>query len=146
MKKKLFTVILSTMMVFGLAMNAAASTSEGGMMITHPEAGVTEGSREETCTIINGVYYQANGAKGAYVEYVGNGNDDKGPWEHGVTTSGLVYSNYKNLKYWHGSSARGSGGLVRSELVAKNIMSYASVQTTWLDGNHSYWRVDTNKK
>ncbi len=74
------------------------------------------------------------------------GPDDKGPWLHGVTPDGIVYSYYKNPKYWHGSSARGSAGLDRSELVPKDVMSYASVQTIWLDGNHAYWRVDENKQ
>ena len=58
----------------------------------------------------------------------------------------IVYSHYKNPKYWHGSSARGSLGLDRSEWVPKDVMSYASIQTVWLDGNHAYWRVDENKQ
>lgn len=146
MKKKLVTVILSAMMLSGLALNVAAASQSDEMLITHPEPGVTEGSREEKCIIIDGIFYPANGSKGAFVEYVGIGSDDIGPWEHGVTTSGIVYSNYKNLKYWHGSSALGSGGLVRSDLMPKNVMSSARVSTVWIDGNHSYWRVDENKK
>ena len=90
--------------------------------------------------------YPTHGTRAAFEDYVGIGNDDKGPWLHGVTPDGIVYSYYKNPKYWHGSSARGSAGLDRSELVPKDVMSYASIQTIWLDGNHAYWRVDENKQ
>lgn len=83
--------------------------------------------------------------KGNFVDYVGIGSEDIGPWEHGVIfsgSSGTVYSNYTNKKYWHGSSARGSSDFYRSPLVAPNQTSKASVKTYLPNGNHAYWRVD----
>ena len=143
--RKILAILLSATMVSGFALTASAS-GQSEMVITHPEKGVTEGSVEEKCMIIDGVYYPTHGTRAAFEDYVGIGNDDKGPWLHGVTPDGIVYSYYKNPKYWHGSSARGSAGLDRSELVPKDVMSYASIQTIWLDGNHAYWRVDENKQ
>lgn len=47
MKKKLITLTLSAIMLTGLALNAAADPVQNEMLITHPEDGVTKGSREE---------------------------------------------------------------------------------------------------
>ena len=143
--RKILAILLSATMVSGFAMTASAS-GQSKMIITHPEKGVTEGSVEEKCTIVDGVYYPVHDTRAAFEDYVGIGNDDKGPWLHGVTPDGVVYSHYRNPKYWHGSSARGSAGLDRSEWVPKDVMSYASIQTVWLDGNHAYWRVDENRQ
>jgi len=109
-----------------------------GMVITQPEKGVTEGSIEEKFT--------PNKTREAFLDVVGISSKDAGPWEHGVTASGMVYSHYQNKLYWHGSSARGSAGLKKSVLVAPNRKSVARIQTIWTDGNHAYWRVDENKR
>lgn len=42
-------------------------------------------------------------------------------------------------------SATVVSGFDRSEWGPKDVMSYASIKTVWLDGNHAYWRVDENK-
>lgn len=140
MKKKITVAVLSIMMALGTVMSVSAS--QDSMMITYPEPGITEGDTEEMCITVDGDVYSVTPRM---TEVVGNGAEDAGPWEHGVT-AGQVYSRYTNKKYWHGSSVRGSGGTVRSKLVAANKKSSATVFTAWVDGNHAYWRVDENKK
>lgn len=141
MKKKLLTGMLSAIMVSSLATNVMGASQKTEMTITHPETGVTEGYCYEKMD-------SKNTARDTYVDFVGIGSDDIGPWEHGVVlsgASGTVYSNYTNPSYWHGSSVTGSGGTKRSTLVKPGSKSKASVKTMWIDGNRSFWRVDENK-
>ena len=136
MKKRNFVVLLAVAIVSGFATNAAAASSNNEMVITYPEEGITEGYCVEKVVL---------DTRAAFVDYVGVGKNDEGPWEHGVI-AGLVYSNYTNRKFWHGSSVRGSFGLTRSEETPPGIASIAKAETIWHDGNHAYWRVDENRQ
>ncbi len=145
MKKKIF--ILSLMCAFSFSATVCAAPGE--MHIDHPQEGVTEGWVEEECVIVDGNVVSVNNlvsSREMFLEYVGIGAEDAGPWEHGVTGSGLLYSYYTNKKNWHGSSVRGTAGLTRSLTVPANQKSIAQAQTLSIDNNHAYWRVDENMK
>lgn len=144
MKKKV--LMLSLVCVFCFSTKVCAAPKE--MCISHPEEGVTEGDVEEDCIVVNGNVVSVNNVISTYATYydfVGIGIDDRGPWEHGVTSLGILYSRYTNPKYWHGSSVLGSNGTTRSEWVQPNAQSSAEAKTVWTDGNHAYWRVDENR-
>lgn len=143
MRKKWMVLLLTGMMVTSTGISASAATD--GMVVTQLEKGITEGVVEEECVIVDGMFYSKDKARAAYVDIVGINEDDMGPWEHGVLSTGIVYSNYTNRKFWHGSSAQGSSGLDRSDLVAPNRKSQASISTIWTDGNRAFWRVDETK-
>lgn len=138
MKKKILTSMMTVLVFSTLTPAAIPVHAETKMIITHPAPGITEGECEENAD-------PDIQSRESFVDYVGIGTEDSGPWEHGVIfsgSSGTVYSNYTNKKYWHGSSARGSKDFYRSPLVAPNQKSKASVKTYLPDGNHAYWRVD----
>ncbi len=138
MKKNILAVMMAALVFSTLTPAVMTTHAKSDMTITHPAPGITEGGCEENAN-------PDIAAKETFVDYVGIGSEDIGPWEHGVIfsgSSGTVYSNYTNKKYWHGSSARGSSDFYRSPLVAPNQTSKASVKTYLPNGNHAYWRVD----
>lgn len=77
---------------------------------------------------------------GSFSESVGVDADrsDYGPWNYGTDVF-LVFSQYINPKYLHGTSVRGNE-LKRSDLMPRGIPASISAQKNPSD-NHAYWRV-----
>lgn len=65
-----------------------------------------------------------------------------GLFQYGVE-GGTVYSNYHHARYYHTATACNNGMIdkCRQVAAAKNQWAKASIASSWLGGNTSWWNV-----
>ena len=131
----IISTVLLIFAIFSTHIFAVDQTPGDYYVHTYTEDGhtVTEGDRT--------LDMRSRDIVGSFTEYVGVDSDrsDYGPWNYG-TDIFLVFSQYINPKYVHGSSVLGAT-LVRGDLKPGGQPAYASTNKS-PSNNHAYWKVE----